>query len=236
MSAPQHILEADLGVVPLEMIKAELESDDWKGDGHLMYMFLKGTKKANDIELGPWIEGRSAGTGSKVKGKLRSLEMRAPVPPAPMCPKESRVATTYHVVCDDSKILFESVIMSLDVPYGTCFNVIECDTFSYDPSTKHTIFERRLSLEWVKSCWVKALVEINVPKEVKADAEQFVETVRDWATQRAAGDRRDNSVRSAGTAMSAGTRRSNRSNDSYANAAKGSPHRSNDSSVRSSRR
>lgn len=41
VSPPQQILEVDLGNLPLEAIKADLESDDWEGHGHLMSMFLK---------------------------------------------------------------------------------------------------------------------------------------------------------------------------------------------------
>ncbi|CAJ1350734.1 unnamed protein product [Effrenium voratum] len=118
VSPPQVILEVDLGLIPLEDIRKDLEGD-WE---------------------------------------VRSMSMRVPVPPAPMCPKESRCACTWHLVADEKRLLLESVIMSLDVPYGTCFNVIKCDTFSVDP-TGNILFERKLSLEWVKFCWVKALVE-----------------------------------------------------------------------------
>lgn len=198
VSPPEIILTADLGIVPLEAIKTDLEMDDWLSDGHLMKMQFKDLKAYN-IELGPWLLGKDAGTGSKVQGKLRSMEMRVPVPPAPMCPKESRVTCTWHVVSDDSRVLLESVLMSLDAPYGTCFNVIKCDTFSLNADTGRTRFERRLSLEWVKSCWVKALVEANVPREIKLDGEKFVEVVKDWAQTHAV---HDNSVRSAATRCS----------------------------------
>eukprot|EP00438_Fugacium_kawagutii_P018992 Skav203210 [mRNA] locus=scaffold1148:109711:112900:- [translate_table: standard] len=220
VSPPQLVLEMDLGVLPLEAIKNDLEMEDWLGHGHLMAMQFK-LLGAHDIKLGPWLLGSDAGQGSKVQGKLRSMEMRCTVPPAPMCPNESRVACTWHVVCDDSRVLLESVLMTLDVPYGTCFNVIKCDTFRVDPKTGHTLFERRVSLEWVKSCWVKAVVEANVPKTVKVDGEQFVEVVKEWAQAQA----HDNSARSAAT---------RRSNDS---SVKSSPQvRSNDNSTRSSRR
>lgn len=173
VSPPDVVLEVDLGVLSLEAIKADLEMEDWEQPKHLMAMFFKDLKAYN-MELGPWIQGSAAGTGAKVQGKLRSMEMRVPVPPAPMCPKESRVTTTWHVVFSDSRVLLESVIMTLDVPYGTCFNVIKCDTFSLGPGG-HTIFQRKVSLEWVKSCWVKALVEANVPKEIKSDGLKFVQ-------------------------------------------------------------
>ena len=221
VSLPEVILTADLGIVPLEAIKTDLEMDDWLSDGHLMAMQFKDLKAYN-IELGPWLLGKDAGTGSKVQGKLRSMEMRVPVPPAPMCPKESRVTCTWHVVSDDSRVLLESVLMSLDVPYGTCFNVIKCDTFCLNADTGHTRFERRLSLEWVKSCWVKALVEANVPREIKLDGEKFVEVVKDWAQTHAV----DNSVRSAAT----------RCSDSVKSSPQARSTRSVDNSAKSSRK
>ena len=100
-----------------------------------------------------------------------------------MCPKESRCACTWHVVCEDDRCLLESVIMSLDVPYGTCFNVIKCDTFSRDEKSGNTVLERKFSLEWVKGCWIKSLVEASVPKEVKADGEQWAQLIKKWAQQ-----------------------------------------------------
>ena len=132
VSPPQVILLAELGKIPLQAIQLDLESNDWEAGLNLMSMHFQDLKMQN-IELGPWVSGTSS--GSKVQGKLRSMSMRVPVPPAPMCPKESRCACTWHVVCEAEKCLLESVIMSLDVPYGTCFNVIKCDTFTIDKET-----------------------------------------------------------------------------------------------------
>eukprot|EP00439_Symbiodinium_sp_Y106_P081235 s569_g20.t1 len=180
VSPPQQILVADLGSIPLQSIRVDLESNDWEAEHNLMSMHFQDLKM-HGIELGPWVSGTSS--GSKVQGKLRSMSMRVPVPPAPMCPKESRCACTWHVVCEDDRCLLESVIMSLDVPYGTCFNVIKCDTFSRDEKSGNTVLERKFSLEWVKGCWIKSLVEASVPKEVKADGEQWAQLIKKWAQQ-----------------------------------------------------
>ena len=177
-SPPQQILVEDLGKIPLETIRQDLESNDWETELNLMSMHFQDLNMQS-IELGPWVDGTSS--GSKVQGKLRSMSMRVPVPPAPMCPKESRCACTWHVVCGEERCLLESVIMSLDVPYGTCFNVIKCDIFTVDTGSGNTILERKFSLEWVKGCWIKSLVEANVPKEIKADGVQWANLIKKWA-------------------------------------------------------
>mmetsp|Transcript_52617 Transcript_52617/g.117991 ORF Transcript_52617/g.117991 Transcript_52617/m.117991 type:complete len:657 (-) Transcript_52617:18-1988(-) len=182
VSPPQVILLEDLGKIPLPAIQTDVESNDWETDLNLMAMHFKDLNM-HSIELGPWVAGDAH--GSKVQGKLRSMSMRVPVPPAPMCPKESRCACTWHVVSGDGKVVLESVIMSLDVPYGTCFNVIKCDTFTIDKSG-NTILERKFSLEWVKGCWIKSLVEASVPKEIKADGVQWAELIRKWSQMKAA--------------------------------------------------
>ena len=183
VSPPQQILLEDLGKIPLESIRLDLESNDWEGEHNLMSMHFQDLHM-HSIELGPWVSGTSS--GSKVAGKLRSMSMRVPVPPAPMCPKESRCACTWHVVSEDDRCLLESVIMTLDVPYGTCFNVIKCDTFTTDSESGNTILERKLSLEWVKGCWIKSLVEASVPKEIQADGVQWAALIKKWAQQKPA--------------------------------------------------
>jgi len=178
LSEPQIIFEADLGVVPLEALAKDLEADDWEDENNLMMMYFRDFG-IYGLEVGAWMCG-SVGA-SKVQGKVRSMDMRVPVPPAPMCPKETRCTSTWHTVTTDDKVMLESVIMSLDVPYGTSFNVVKCDTFTLDEATGNTRMTRYLTLEWVKSIWVQSLVEANVPKELEKDARQWAEVIKRWA-------------------------------------------------------
>merc|ERR1712113_1248485 len=91
-----------------------------------MAQYFETVGHCSEIELGGWVDLPG------VQGRTRSVECRALVPPAPMCPKDTRCNQTWHVVNTPDKVVLESVNMSLDVPYGTSFNVIACVTFTID--------------------------------------------------------------------------------------------------------
>ncbi|CAK9062032.1 Acylcarnitine hydrolase, partial [Durusdinium trenchii] len=174
-TAKETIFEQVLGEISLELLGQSLESDDWKDPDSLMAFYWEETG-AMDLDISPWSDGSSF--ASAVKGKVRTIEMRSPVPPAPMCPKETRVQSTWHIVVLPDQVLLESVTMSLDVPCGTMFNVISCDSFTIkDGKLK---MSRTCGVEWLQSSWLKSMVEQNVPPQLKAIAERMVGVVTRW--------------------------------------------------------
>jgi len=175
--ATAPLLDVDLGVIDLADLGAALQVEDWQASGGLMTLYFE-RAGAKDMEVGPWADGHVA---AQIRGSIRSIEMRVPVPPAPMCPAETRCTTTWHVVVEAEKVVLESVTMSLDVPYGTCFNVICCDTFTVDAATGNTFMKRTLGVEWVKTTWMKKMVEASVPGEVKKFGLRWAEQVKEWA-------------------------------------------------------
>eukprot|EP00439_Symbiodinium_sp_Y106_P050130 s994_g6.t1 len=142
-----------------------------------------------DLEISAWSDGSSF--ASVVKGKVRTIEMRSPVPPAPMCPKETRVQSTWHVVILEDKVLLESVSMSLDVPCGTNFNVIACDTFSVQDGKLKMV--RTCGIEWLQSTWLKSMIEQNVPPQLAAVGERMAKVVGRW-WQKAGSSQNDGSA------------------------------------------
>mmetsp|Transcript_23166 Transcript_23166/g.65382 ORF Transcript_23166/g.65382 Transcript_23166/m.65382 type:complete len:671 (+) Transcript_23166:86-2098(+) len=169
------LLDVDLGEIPLALLADNLLSDDWTSEGGVMAKYFKETG-AWDMEIGPWAKGGPAG---KVKGKIRSIDMRVPVPPAPMCPKETRCTSTYHVVADERRIVLESVTMSLDVPYGDSFNVISADTFTINEETGQTRMVRTCGLDWVKSTWMRGMIEANVPPQLTIAGQRVADVVQE---------------------------------------------------------
>mmetsp|Transcript_140637 Transcript_140637/g.366138 ORF Transcript_140637/g.366138 Transcript_140637/m.366138 type:complete len:641 (+) Transcript_140637:88-2010(+) len=178
VTTTEPILDMDIGEISLEELAEALEVDDWQAVGNLMTRYFEALR-ASDMEVGPWASGQ--GAAARVKGKVRSIEMKVPVPPQPMCPPETRCLSTWHVVSTPSKVVLESVTMSLDVPYGTCFNVIACDTFTIDEVTGHTRMCRACGIEWVKSTWLKSMVEASVPGEVQKLALNWVDVLKEWS-------------------------------------------------------
>jgi len=170
----KQLLELDLGWVPLEPLGRALEAEDWQAPGSLMAAYLERTG-ATEVSVGPWARGAAA---AQVQGKVRSLEMQVPVPPGPMRPERTRVSITWHVVAEPTRVIAESVTMSLDVPYGDCFNVVATDTFSVAPETGRTLMVRQCALEWVKSTWMQAIVEASATGQVIQAGQMFAELVQ----------------------------------------------------------
>ncbi|CAJ1444815.1 unnamed protein product [Effrenium voratum] len=173
--AKTPIFEKLLGEISLDLLGASLEKDDWKDPDSLMSFYWQ-EMGASQLEISDWSDGESF--VSVVKGKVRTIEMRTPVPPAPMCPKETRVQSTWHVVILPDKVLLESVTMSLDVPCGTNFNVIACDTFTVQGGKLKML--RTCGVEWLQSTWLKSMVEQNVPPQLTAVAERMSQVVTRW--------------------------------------------------------
>ncbi|CAE7676939.1 prtp, partial [Symbiodinium sp. KB8] len=151
------IFEQVLGEISLEVLGQSLLTDDWRDPDCLMNFYWEEMGSV-DLEISAWSDGSSF--ASVVKGKVRTIEMRSPVPPAPMCPKETRVQSTWHVVILEDKVLLESVSMSLDVPCGTNFNVIACDTFSVQDGKLKMV--RTCGIEWLQNTWLKSLQWISM--------------------------------------------------------------------------
>mmetsp|Transcript_18111 Transcript_18111/g.39065 ORF Transcript_18111/g.39065 Transcript_18111/m.39065 type:complete len:698 (-) Transcript_18111:84-2177(-) len=175
LRAELPLLEKTFGAIPLSKLAESLREPDWQASSAVMSDYFKRIS-AKDLEIGPWAEGHIA---AQVKGQLRSVEMRVPVPAFPMAPAETRLTVTWHVVVEESKVVLESSSMSLDVPYGTCFNVVACDTFTSDDQGNLRL-RRTLGLDWVKSCWMKSMVEANAPTEVRRMGEVLASVVEDW--------------------------------------------------------
>jgi len=172
------VLEADLGVVPLHLLAANLEAEDWSDTENVMMMYFD--KAGIQLEkIGHWTSGVES--DYKVQGKLRTLDMKVPVPPAPFCPAESRCDSTWHVASDEGMVILESIVKTLDVPFGKCFNVIKTDVFTLDRESGHTKMVRTMSFDWIESCWSKKMVEAQVPQELHKDAEQWAMVLKRWA-------------------------------------------------------
>lgn len=170
------ILDQDVGFIPLKIIATELDAADWQAGEGLMPLYFRDLR-AFDTQISAWARG---GAAARVRGKVRSIQMRVPVPKIAMCPEHTRVTCTYHVVCTDTEVVLECTTMSLDVPYGKCFNVITCDTFFVDQDSGHTRMVRTLGIEWIENVWMKSIVEANVRAEVEKQGNRWVEVIAAW--------------------------------------------------------
>jgi len=159
----------------LDKLAEDLERDDWKDPSSILSFYWE-EMNIRSLEIGEWADGCSF--TSPVKGKVRSIEMRASVPPAPMCPKDTRVQSTWHVVVLEGLVLLESITMSLDVPYGTNFNVITCDSFTAENGQLK--MTRTCGIDWVQHAWTKSMIERGVPPQIAAVGQRMANVVNRW--------------------------------------------------------
>lgn len=174
----REIFDADLGAITLEALAKTLEADDWKHPRSLMGSYFR-EMGVTEMEIQPWSCGHSHKT--KVEGKMRSIDFRCPVPPAHMCPKDTRVQSTWHLAVLNNRIVLESSSMSLDVPCGTSFNAVACDTFTVKDGRMKMV--RTCGVEWVQSTWMKMPVEANVPLELAKVGQKFANLIMAWAVE-----------------------------------------------------
>jgi len=92
-------------------------------------------QSATELSVAPWLEDAGGGDASPAAGssgstvKIREVSLKVPVPPAPMCPRKTRLTTTYCLTTTpshgDFSITLQSSSVSHDVPFGDKFLVQE---------------------------------------------------------------------------------------------------------------
>eukprot|EP00928_Gymnodinium_smaydae_P014217 TRINITY_DN15174_c1_g3_i1.p1 TRINITY_DN15174_c1_g3~~TRINITY_DN15174_c1_g3_i1.p1 ORF type:complete len:607 (+),score=172.48 TRINITY_DN15174_c1_g3_i1:153-1973(+) len=183
-STPQVVFEGDAGEFSLAAFGEALDSDDpWEADasGGFMARYFA-MIEARDMEVGAWAEGGACGS---VKGKARSIEYRKPLPPKPMCPKESRMQSTCHIVVSEEKVTLEQSVMTLDVPAGTAWQLWVCDTFTNSGGGRVKL-RRTCACEWLQSSWLKSMIEREAPGACGEEAATMLKAIAAW---KAAGKR-----------------------------------------------
>eukprot|EP00931_Biecheleriopsis_adriatica_P102325 TRINITY_DN77310_c0_g1_i1.p1 TRINITY_DN77310_c0_g1~~TRINITY_DN77310_c0_g1_i1.p1 ORF type:complete len:653 (+),score=153.40 TRINITY_DN77310_c0_g1_i1:28-1986(+) len=214
------IYTEELGDLPLATLAEWLEADDWEAEGTFMAASLE-DQGASERQIEPWASEDHA-EAKKVHGKLRTLKMRVPVPPQPMCPPTTMVEQTVHVWVEADQVTKETATLSLDVPYGTCFRTVICDTFTVTAGGA-TQMERRFGLEWLQSTMMKSMIEMNVPPNLIEDAKKGVAFMKRWLS----GDVGDgpSGASAGGKATSQGQNGSKRNSDADLQAGKGAQKR-----------
>lgn len=170
------IHEADVGWLPLDKFGASLLATDWEGDTHSFPKLLFQSNGFRNVSVGPWT------TGDVLQGQVRSLSYVVDVPPAPMCPKETRVESSVHVVVTESCVTLEQVVRSLDVPCGDGFETIICDAFSIEEATGRIRMVRTCGINFMKSTWLKSTIENHVQHLLVAGAKRMASLAAEWAS------------------------------------------------------
>merc|ERR1711879_939157 len=128
----ENMLEVQVPNVPLDVVLEDILADEWSEQSLLTGSFK--AQGATEIQASPWTAA-AAGSHSKANGVTsqpskvveRSVNMRMPLPPAPFCPKTTRITKTFRCSYwkdgNSKSIMIQSSSASHDVPFGSHFLV-----------------------------------------------------------------------------------------------------------------
>jgi len=174
-----------------------VSAEHWNSGSVLIQHFRQ--LGATEIDTSPWIrvgiEEDSSGlapTGTS-KLELRELRMRTSVPPAPMCPKTTRVTATLCLIASVSKegsasLTIMSSKISHDVPFGDKFLVQEKVELT-PRCAGETGVDLRISgrVVFLQTCgMLQSRINSNIMSQLEATAEALASRLRlltpvDWA-------------------------------------------------------
>jgi len=172
----------------LTSIREELVSDEWS-QGSLILDQYEGLG-AWRIAVGPWIDDSDEPRG--VAGcedgpRLRELSMEMPVPPAPMCPKSTRMTVTMCLLAskpgDTPSLTLLCTSVSHDVPFGDKFVVQEKIELMPLESGEGARFCKHGRVVFVKSCGIlNSRISSTTAAELTRTGEKFVALLKQRAT------------------------------------------------------
>mmetsp|Transcript_86578 Transcript_86578/g.181373 ORF Transcript_86578/g.181373 Transcript_86578/m.181373 type:complete len:703 (+) Transcript_86578:91-2199(+) len=150
------LIEAKIPSLPMSTIKDELMNEVWK-EPNFYFEFIS-ELGATQIEIGgPIDESDRSGTVH-----VREVTMVMPVPPAPMCPKTTRVTTTVRTFfpVNTSAVIVETSTQSHDVPFGANFVVQQRIEMAWDETEHHCSLSKSARLIFLKSVgWLKGTIQ-----------------------------------------------------------------------------
>lgn len=124
-SAPfRRIMAAHIPRLEVRPLVDELTAETW--DNESLLLELATLQGSTEIKVAPWIDCEQD-TG--IQGRVREVTMRILVPPAPFCPRTSRMTLTCSILssssADEPSLIVDKSFVNHDVPYGDYFVVQE---------------------------------------------------------------------------------------------------------------
>lgn len=182
----QTFFDVDVPRLQLAALAERLMADDW-GPGVLI-LDKAAAQGATEVAVTPWIDDGTGGSEGDTPGlviKIREVTMRLPCPPAPMCPRSTRVTTTYRITVSPTSVTtIESSAISHDVPFGDKFLVQERVELHPLPDGRGANAMLSGRVVFLKSC---GMLQGRIKSSVIAGASRVGEQLVSLLNARAAG-------------------------------------------------
>ena len=137
-----------------------------------------------DFKTEPWHWDTPPKPGARTTSGSRKAAMIMPVPPQPMCPKETRVSVSYGLGLshDDQGrdiVRLKSSAVSHDVPYGDHFSVEE--NIEMVREGDGVLVTKSFSADFVKRTFLRSMIESSIKNSQKDTCEKLMSVLQSYA-------------------------------------------------------
>mmetsp|Transcript_55049 Transcript_55049/g.128790 ORF Transcript_55049/g.128790 Transcript_55049/m.128790 type:complete len:303 (-) Transcript_55049:219-1127(-) len=178
----------------------QLQADEWDRNCMLV-AYLRDVLEATDIVVGPQTEFGCRDFCSPSTGVFwrasRTVECRVPVPPAPLCPRSTRMSVCFTIYAvhleTGTALIVESISRTHDVPFGSSFFVRELVSLQPSSGDADHAAETRMvktsAIEFTEYVPFRSIIEQKSLAGQRAKAKDFVEMLQRRSTMLEAADK-----------------------------------------------
>jgi len=176
------VLCAHVKALSLQQVEDALLADDWAA-GCLIWDYWD-RHGVRDFKTEPWHWDTPPKPGARTTSGSRKAAMIMPVPPQPMCPKETRVSVSYGLGLshDDQGrdiVRLKSSAVSHDVPYGDHFSVEE--NIEMVREGDGVLVTKSFSADFVKRTFLRSMIESSIKNSQKDTCEKLMSVLQSYA-------------------------------------------------------
>ncbi|CAE7888046.1 unnamed protein product, partial [Symbiodinium microadriaticum] len=176
------VLCAHVKALSLQQVEDALLADDWAA-GCLIWDYWD-RHGVRDFKTEPWHWDTPPKPGARTTSGSRKAAMIMPVPPQPMCPKETRVSVSYGLGLshDDQGrdiVRLKSSAVSHDVPYGDHFSVEE--NIEMVREGDGVLVTKSFSADFVKRTFLRSMIESSIKNSQKDTCEKLMIVLQSYA-------------------------------------------------------
>eukprot|EP00441_Pelagodinium_beii_P025493 CAMPEP_0197665426 /NCGR_PEP_ID=MMETSP1338-20131121/59220_1 /TAXON_ID=43686 ORGANISM="Pelagodinium beii, Strain RCC1491" /NCGR_SAMPLE_ID=MMETSP1338 /ASSEMBLY_ACC=CAM_ASM_000754 /LENGTH=538 /DNA_ID=CAMNT_0043244229 /DNA_START=40 /DNA_END=1656 /DNA_ORIENTATION=- len=126
----RHVNQATVHGLNLAKFAAELLSEEWGENVFLVDLYRR--QGGTEVCALPWIDALGTSSSSSTS-RVRQVHLKAPCPPAPGCPRTTRIELTFRMCTPASWkqgdpldwLRLDLSVNSMDIPWGSTFRIQE---------------------------------------------------------------------------------------------------------------
>jgi len=170
------LMEVNIPGLPAHAVKEELLEEEWTDSN--LYIELLGKLGATETNVASRVDD----SDSTSTVHIREVTFVMPVPPAPMCPRKTKVTTSCRVSIqagEPTVITMDTSSVSHDVPFGSNFVVQERMVMTWAEDGRSCSITKSARLVFLKSVgWLKGTIQSSVMTEQAKGSDILLSVLR----------------------------------------------------------